>query len=389
MKASLEDTVIAEALQRRATDIHIDPLLDGYSVRLRVDGKLLLWKNLDRSTGEKLLNQIKSDVGIDPGAVFHPRAKRRKMKLDDRWVDLRVSLVPCISGPKLAIRVLDSGRVQKRLPTLGLGSKESGSLEKWLVELNGMLLVTGPTASGKTTTAYSLLHELVEESRHVVTIEDPVEYEIDGINQMQVDLRHGLSFAEGVQTSLRLDPDCLMVGEIRDAQTAQHAFNAALQGHVVIATMHSRDAVSAITRLRNFHLEDHQISAALGVVVNQRLVATLCASCATKRKLSSAEVQFFQSKDLPVPEVIAVAPGCEACKGTGIIGRTGIFDVWNLNQADYEMILAGADEESIREKLERSPHQDLLKDAFKKIEAGLISVEEVMQLGLKLPWENE
>ena len=389
MKEVLELEVITEAMRRRATDIHIDPMLDGYSVRYRVDGRLFLWRKLDKGTGEKLINQFKSDVGIEPGTVFHPRAERRKLELEGRWVDLRVSFVPCISGPKLAIRVLDSGRVQKRLPALGLGAHESTQLERWLGELNGMFLVTGPTASGKTTTAYSMLHELVEESRHVVTIEDPVEYEIDGINQMQVDLRHGLGFAEGVQTSLRLDPDCLMVGEIRDANTAQHAFNAAVQGHVVIATLHSRDSVSTVTRLRNFHLEDHQIAAALGVVVNQRLVGKLCPDCSSDRKPAAAEVQFLESNDLCVPETCGVAPGCGSCKGTGISGRTGIFDVWNLNQSDYEMILAGADEESIREKLQRSLHNNLLEDAQRKIEAGAISVQEVMRLGLDLPWENQ
>ena len=252
-----------------------------------------------------------------------------------------------------------------------------------------MFLVTGPTASGKTTTAYSLLHELVVDSRHVVTIEDPVEYEIDGINQIQVDDRHGLDFGNGVQTSLRLDPDCLMVGEIRDAETAHHAFNAALQGHVVIATLHSRDSVSTVTRLRNFHLEDHQIAAALGVVVNQRLVARLCTSCMVRRKPTVAEVQFLESKGLRGPGTCRVSSGCDACHGTGIKGRSGIFDVWNLKQSDYEMILAGADEESIRDKLDRSLHKNLLEDALKKIESGVISVEEVMRLGLNLPWENE
>lgn len=389
MKERLEETLIVEGIRARATDIHIDPLLEGYSVRMRIDGKLSLRAKLSSDKGERLINQIKADVGIEPGAVFHPVSERRAMKIEDRRVDIRVSLAPCISGPKLAIRLLDSSRVQKRLPTLGIESEDSDCLERWLVELNGMFLVTGPTASGKTTTAYALLHELVEESRHVVTIEDPVEYEIDGINQMQVDLRHGLSFAEGVQTSLRMDPDCLMVGEIRDAETAHQAVNAAVQGHVVMATLHSRDSVSAVTRLRNFGLEDHQIAAAIGVVVNQRLVGKLCSNCAITRKPTPAEIAFLKSRDVPVPETVASAEGCDTCTGTGILGRTGIFDVWNLNQADYQMILAGADEESIREKLKLSLHRKLLTVALAKVEAGVTSVDEVIRLGLSLPWDNQ
>jgi len=384
----LDEIVLAAGVKSRATDIHIDPLLDGYTVRMRIDGRLQLWKNLSSDEGHRLLNQIKADVGIDSGAVFYPVGVRRKLKFDDRLLDLRVSMVPCISGPKLAIRLLDTANVQQNLSTLGLGDDQSEQLEQWLTELNGMFLVTGPTGSGKTTTAYALLDELVEEARHVVTIEDPVEYEIDGINQIQVDHRHDLTFAKGVKTSLRLDPDCLMVGEIREPETARQAINAAVQGHVVMATMHSRDAVSTVTRLRNFDLEDHQIAAALGVVVNQRLAGKLCTKCALKRDSTLLEKAFFESRAMRPPKRVSDAPGCAECNGTGIRGRTGIFEVWNLNQADYQMILAGADEESIRDKLANSHHRNLLDDAYAKIEAGVISVNEVMRLGLSLPWEK-
>lgn len=384
----LDETVLAEGVRARATDIHVDPLLDGYTVRMRIDGRLHLWRNLSSDDGHRLLNQIKADVGIDSGAIFYPVGVRRKLKFGDRLLDLRVSLVPCISGPKLAIRLLDTANVQQKLSTLGLGDGQSEQLERWLTELNGMFLVTGPTGSGKTTTAYALLDELVEEARHVVTIEDPVEYEIDGINQMQVDHRHGLTFAKGVKTSLRLDPDCLMVGEIREPETAQQAINAAVQGHVVMATMHSRDAVSAITRLRNFDLENHQIAAALGVVVNQRLVGKLCQECARQRNATPIETAFFESRSMQPPKIVSDAPGCEKCNDTGILGRTGIFEVWNLNQADYQMILAAADEESIRSKLARSSHKGLLDDALEKVESGVVSADEVMRMGLSLPWEN-
>ena len=319
----LERQVVEEAVRSRATDIHIDPTLSGYQVRFRVDGILKMWKRFDQPTGHRLINQIKADVGIDPGTVFDPRGAREKIRVDENPVDLRVTLVPCISGPKMAIRVLDSSRVKKRLHKLGLEDIDRERIERWAVELNGMFLVTGPTASGKTTTLYAVLEELVEESRHVVTIEDPVEYEIDGINQMQVDRKHGLDFAEGVRASLRLDPDCLMVGEIRSPEPAAQTINAAVQGHVVMATMHSRDAVSAITRLRNFGLEDHQIAAATGVIVNQRLIRKLCPVCRTEtRAAANGRSSFLKAIDwlFPMLSLLPMA-ATNAGRAAGTVAR--------------------------------------------------------------------
>ncbi|MCL4166053.1 UNVERIFIED_CONTAM: hypothetical protein GTU68_060298, partial [Idotea baltica] len=216
---------------------------------MRIDGNLVLWKRTNRETGEKIINQIKADAGIDVGNVYHPVGERRRLDINGEEIDLRITLVPCISGQKLAIRILDPKRVKRNLPTLGLTEPQTDHFKQWLNELNGMILVTGPAASGKTTTLYALLHELVGDSRHVVTIEDPVEYEIDGINQIEVDEKHQLDFAKGVRTSLRLDSDCLMIGELRESAVARQAIAAAIQGHVVLSTLHSRDAVSAVTCL--------------------------------------------------------------------------------------------------------------------------------------------
>lgn len=384
----LDEILLVRAVNARATDIHIDPELEGYSVRMRIDGRLRLWQKFNREDGIRLLNQIKADVGIDMGTVFYPVSVRRKIKIEERLLDLRVSLVPCASGPKLSIRLLDTDNVRQKLSTLGLGKKPSEQLERWLAELNGVFLVTGPTGSGKTSTAYALLDDLVLEERHVVTIEDPVEYEMDGINQIEVNLQHGLTFAKGVKTSLRMDPDCLMVGEIREPETARQALNAAVMGHVVMATMHSRDAVSIITQLRNFGLENHQIAAALGVIVNQRLVGKICQNCAKEREATDLETSFFESRKLQPPAKVYAASGCDECDDTGVHGRTGVFEVWNLDRSDYQMILDGEDEENIREKLAKESHRSLLHDALIKVEKGIISVTEVMQMGLSLPWNN-
>ena len=383
---NIEDLVLKDAVDYRATDIHIDPTLEGYQVRFRVDGKLRLWRELDRKDGIVLVNQIKAAVGMETGTVFHPRGERVKSLVGNQKLDLRVTLAPCISGPKIAIRVLDADRITRRIPNLGLQSFAQAELEAWSRILNGMMLVTGPTSSGKTTTLYSLLHELARESLHVVTIEDPVEYEIDGINQIQVDPRHHLDFAEGVKTALRLDPDCVMIGEVREPATAIEATNAAIQGHVVMASMHSRDATSTVTRLRNFGIENHQICASLGVVINQRLVRTLCPYCREEGLDLNEAREFFVGHQTPPPALTFRSRGCEKCDHTGYFGRTGVFEIWNLDLTDYHMILSGEDEESIRDRLRKTSHQFILHDAAKKIEDGTTSFDEIRMLGLDMPW---
>lgn len=389
MKTSIEAIILDEALKARASDIHIDPLIDGYSIRMRIDGILSLWKNVNRETGIKAINQIKADVGIEPGVVFHPVGERRRLSISGEEIDLRITLAPCISGPKLAIRILDPSRVKRTLPSLGLTKDQTEQFQRWLSDLNGMVLVTGPTASGKTTTLYALLHELVEDSRHVVTVEDPVEYEIDGINQIEVDERHDLDFAQGVRTSLRLDPDCLMVGEIREDEVAVQAASASIQGHVVMATMHSRDAVSAVTRLRNFNVHDHQIATSVGVIVNQRLVRKLCTHCRSTRPPTELEQSFLATSHHTRIEEAPYSTGCSHCRETGFKGRTALFEVWNLDRPDYEMILAGADEDTIRSRRRQSEMPRLADHAIDLITEGTISIREAMHLGLSLPWENE
>lgn len=356
---------------------------------MRIDGNLVLWKHTNIETGEKLINQIKADAGIDVGTVYHPVGERRRLDIDGEEVDLRITLVPCVSGPKLTIRILDPRQVKRDLTSLGITESQAHQFQHWLSDLNGMILVTGPTASGKTTTLYALLHELVEESRHVVTIEDPVEYEIDGINQIEIDKKHHLDFEEGIRTSLRLDPDCLMVGEIREDNVARHAIAAAIQGHVVMATLHSRDAVSALTRLRNFGVADYQIATAVGVIINQRLIRTLCQTCRATRPPTDIEQSFLSTLDRKDLEEIAFSTGCDHCHDTGFRGRTGLFEVWNLDRFDYEMILAGVDEEAIRLRRREAGSKRLTDQALTLIEDGLVSVREVMHLGLSLPWENE
>jgi type II secretory ATPase GspE/PulE/Tfp pilus assembly ATPase PilB-like protein len=381
--------LVAEAAGRRATDIHLDPASDGHCrVRFRIDGFLVPVRNLDPASGARLLNQFRIAAGIEPGTAFTAFGARRTWEVAGRPLDCRITLAPCLAGPKLAVRLLDPARMRHRVTELGLGEDGLERVRHWLRVLNGMFLVTGPTASGKTTTAYALLHELATENRHVCTIEDPVEYALDGINQIQVDLRHGLDFAEGLRTILRLDPDHALVGELRDAAAARTAVSAAVAGHVLVATMHARDAVSAVTALRNFGLADHQIASALGVVVNQRLVRRLCPACRRDSSLPAAAATWLERHRLPLPARVWDADGCPACEGSGFRGRIGLFDVWRLDRADYEMLLAGADEATLRRHLESLRPAGLWADAVTKIGSGTTTFAEVERLGLELPWDD-
>lgn len=380
--------LLETAARRRATDIHIDPSASACQVRFRIDGILVPVETLEPAAGTRLINQFRTSAGFEPGTAFTSFGARRKFVVDGKAIDCRITLAPCVSGPKLAIRVLDPERMRHRVDGLGLSEAGLDRFAAWLRRLNGMFLVTGPTASGKTTTAYALLHELAADHRHIVTIEDPVEYEIAGINQIQVDIRHGLDFAEGLRTILRLDPDHVLIGELRDADAVRTAVSAAVAGHVILATLHSRDAVSAVTALRNFGVADHQIAAALGVVVNQRLVRRLCPACRGEAELPPAETAWFERQHLRVPKSAWAATGCPACEQSGYHGRVGLFEVWHLDRADYEMLLAGADEETLRSHRRSIGQSGLWADAAEKIEAGLTTFAEVQRLGLDLPWSS-
>ncbi|MGK0188578.1 MAG: general secretion pathway protein E [Verrucomicrobiales bacterium] len=369
--------LVAEAHKLNASDIHIDPLLDGFVVRLRIDGVLKELGRLDRETGIRFINQLKVEVGISPGPIFLPKGSRHKYVFDSHELDMRITLVPCISGEKVAVRMLEPDRVEHRIEDLGVSSEGLRHFRDWLGGLNGMFLVSGATSSGKTTTLYALLHELAERDQHVLTIEDPVEYEIDGINQIQVDPIHGLDFATGLKSMLRLDPDYMMVGELRDAEAAAVAARAATSGQVLLSTVHARDAVSTITALRNFGMSGNQIAVTVAVIVNQRLVRKLCSHCRVKEAIPDDERDWLVERGVSPQSGVWTASGCKHCLNIGYSGRTGIFEIWRLNTADYDMLLAGADERNLRRKLAQSHHQSLVLDAWKKVQSGVTSIAEI------------
>lgn len=367
------------AVGYRATDIHIDPWGDSFLVRLRVDGCFDNLGRIERSEGLHLENQLKTMGQIDPGVQFIPRGTRFTAPLEKGNADVRLTLAPCISGPKLALRLLDPDRVSLPLDKVGMEAEQLKTLEDWLVSMGGLFLVSGPTGSGKTTTLYALLHELADRGRHVLTIEDPVEYEVDGINQMQTDNVHGLDFPTAVRSMLRLDPDDLMIGETRDAETATSAIRAAISGHSVLTTTHAaRDVVSCVTALRNFGCSDHDIAVAAAVFINQRLLRRLCPDCCKEAALSSEERAWFRAFGMEAPASIHRPGGCSSCDDKGYHGRSGLFEIWRPNSTSYELLLKGEDERALRRHLAESGHRGLLAKSLELVEKGVTSPTEVM-----------
>lgn len=380
----LSHALLEDAVRARATDVHIDPRRDGAVVRFRIDGAVLDAGLLDADLYARLVNQIKTENNIDPGVVFLPRGSRQSYEVGAKVIDVRLMLAPCCGGQKIALRLLDPERVRHRVEDLGLGSKGLQEVRGWLSELTGMFLVTGPTGSGKTTTLYALLHELAGHERNIVTVEDPVEYEIEGINQIQIDRRHGLDFAAGVRAILRMDPDYIMVGEMRSAESAVSAAGAALAGHVLLSTIHARNSVSAVTSLRNYGLSNHQIAAMLSVVVNQRLIRKTCEHCRVRTEFRPEDRVWLDAANVGSDiDHQWTAEGCDHCDGTGYFGRTGIFETWRLDETDYELLLAGADERTLRDRLAQRGAESLLENALRKVNAGITTLAEVKSAGCR------
>jgi type II secretory ATPase GspE/PulE/Tfp pilus assembly ATPase PilB-like protein len=378
----LGDVLLRDALAERATDVHLDPQSDGVRVRFRIDGRLHDVAALSRDHGIHLIRHFKAVSNLDPTNVLRLADARITLAVDGREIDLRLACAPTVAGEKLSIRVLDRGRVEQRLDQLGLHEAQHEQIRQWLAGASGMFLVAGPTGCGKTTTAYALLHEVKGHERSVVTIEDPVEYQVGGIAQMQVDPHRGLGFAEALRGVLRLDPDYVFVGEIRDASTADAAVDASAAGRVVMSTLHSPDAVGAVTTLRNLGVTDEGICSAVRMVVAQRLVRRLCPQCRRQDAPTDVDAQWLRALGVTEPvDKVWVPTGCDACRGIGYSGRVGIFEVWRLADADYSLLLAHASAPSLRQHLARTGVRTMLADGWAKAATGITSHAELRVLG--------
>lgn len=382
---ALADALLRDAVNERASDIHIEPLNGSTRIRFRIDGELLDAALLPRTHGTRLLNHFKAIGEIDPGHVFRPQQTRLAYHLGHDELDLRLAISPCLDSEIMVIRLLMPEMLEQRINALGLSDRDLDVLHEWLASTSGMLLACGPTGSGKTTTVYSLIRELSQLNRSIFAIEDPVEYEVGGVNQIPVDEHHQLTYAEGLKAILRMDPDYIMLGEIRDSVSAESGFTAANRGTVVLSTMHSRDPFGVVTTFRNWHLPDNEIASGLNMMIAQRLVRRLCPECCYEDKPTDEQRRWLRAAGARVPQRIWQAGACEYCRGQGYRGRTGIFEIWQVNEADYEGILAGMDEHALRRQVHERGYGTMLDDGLQKASHGVTSIDALRSVPDLLP----
>lgn len=366
--------LLRDAVRERATDIHIDPHRDGARIRFRVDGAILDATHVPREIAQQLINQMKVLARLDPVISSSPLESRWQEQLDDQSIDIRLTAIACHGGEKLHARLLDRDDTDLSFESLGLNGEGREIVQKWQAAPDGLLLVTGPTGAGKTTMSHAILRHFVQSRSIVLTIEDPVEYELNGATQIPVDELSGIGFAEGISAMLRLDPDCMLVGELRDGESAAAAMKAAATGHAVISTLHARNSVGAITTLRQWGIKNSPIAGSLSIVINQRLVARLCESCKRHRETSHTEREWFETYGFSAPSVLSHASGCEACNGSGARGRLGVYEVWKLTDDDKCRIADHASARELTQAMEDRNHSFLASSLREQLCAGEINL---------------
>lgn len=378
-----------EAISRGASDIHIEPQQNYLRIRLRVDGELREEASLPVELAQPVVSRIKviSDLKIDETRI--PQDGRFRTTVFGRNIDFRVSTFPTPLGEKVAIRVLDPTTGLKSFDQLGLMGKNAEYVKEGLAKPFGMVLITGPTGSGKTTSLYALLQALNKEGVNIVSLEDPVEYFVSGVNQSQVHPEIGYDFASGLRQILRQDPDVIMVGEIRDNETAGLAVHAALTGHIVLSTLHTNNAIGVIPRLVDMKVDSFLIPAALNLMVGQRLVLRLCDSCKEPveaspemQKVIKTTLQGVSSEalgELKEPYTIYKAPGCATCRGKGTVGRMAIFEVFRMTSELADSLAKGFSMQAVAEETKRQGMVTMRQDGVLKALAGLVSLEDVLR----------
>jgi len=373
----LVNAMIAAAVEKRASDIHIEPFEKEFRIRYRIDGVLFNQDMPPREMKAAIVSRLKLMAKLNIAERRLPQDGRIKIKILGREVDLRVSTLPTLYGESVVMRLLDrSTNDFYDLRRLGFDDGMLARMEHYTSLPHGIFLVTGPTGSGKSTTLYSALKRINLPDKKIITIEDPVEYQMDGINQIHVNPAIGLTFASGLRHIVRQDPDVIMVGEIRDRETADTAIRAALTGHFVFSTLHTNDAPSAITRLTDMGVENYLITSSVVAVLAQRLVRMICRNC----KISSG------MRIAPSGELIETfkGAGCDTCNGTGYSGRQGIFELMELNEEVRKLIMANSDSGVLTQAARRNGMRNLREDGWMKIEQGMTTAEEVLRVTQEL-----
>ncbi|MGQ9652960.1 MAG: GspE/PulE family protein [Thermodesulfobacteriota bacterium] len=376
----LVDYIISNAVRERASDIHIEPREDRLDIRYRIDGILHNIISPPRNLQNAIISRIKILADMDIAERRLPQDGRFTIKLEFREVDLRVSTLPTTYGEKIVIRLLRKGPLSLNLEDLGFEPESVEVFKKYILRPYGMILLTGPTGSGKTTTLYAALNQITSSEKNIVTVEDPVEYQLKGVYQMQANPPIGLTFAAGLRAILRQDPDIIMVGEIRDYETAEMAVRAALTGHLVFSTLHTNDAVGTIVRLVNMGIEPFLVCSALSMSVAQRLVRKICPEC-KETVVPSSDMLAGVGLDPQDPGIrFYQGRGCPKCKGTGYFGRTGIFEILEVNQRIKDLVLQGALPETIHHVAVEQGMATLRQCAVRKVLSGVTTFAEVLRV---------
>ena len=375
------NAIIGRVIELRASDIHLEPFDDGLHVRYRVDGVLHPGEVVPAGQGAAVSSRVKLLAHLDIAERRLPQDGRIKTRVKGRELDLRVSTVPTVHGESVVMRVLDRASVRLNLEDMGFEKDTLARFNQLVHRPHGILLVTGPTGSGKTTTLYAALAKLDSVSQKIITVEDPVEYQLEGINQIQVHSQINLTFANALRSILRQDPDIIMIGEMRDGETAQIAVQSSLTGHLVLSTLHTNTAASAVVRMQDMGVERYLITSTVNGVLAQRLVRRLCTHCKAPVQpapelLQSSGLGRFVTPGAPIYE----AKGCDHCRGTGYQGRTGIHELLVVDEAMRSAILQGMDASALQSIATKAGMYTLYDDGLRKVAAGVTSLDEVLRV---------
>ena len=378
----LVNLVLRQAVQERASDVHVEPFEKGMRVRYRIDGILHEVSSPPRRIQSAMTSRLKIMANLDIAERRLPQDGRIKTRIAGREVDIRVSTIPTLYGESVVLRLLDRTAMNYTLSQIGLLPRTRNRIDRLIGIPHGMVLATGPTGSGKTTTLYACLQAAYSPEKKILTIEDPIEYQLDGVNQIQVHPKIGLTFANGLRHILRQDPDVIMVGEIRDSETAKIAIHSALTGHLVFSTLHTNDAASAVTRLLEMNVEPYLVASSVEAAIAQRLVRLICPNCKEQRTDVDEVLSKIDSNGLAFPpeSELYAGRGCDQCKQTGYKGRTGIYELLVMDDDVRALVLDHAPARVIRDAACRRGMRTLARDGWEKVLLGATTVEEVVRV---------
>ena len=373
--------IMTGAVEKKASDIHLEPFEGRIQVRYRIDGILQKFMEMPGHMHQALATRIKIMAGLDIAERRVPQDGRIRSRIAGKDIDIRVSCLPTVYGESVVMRILDRSSASFTLEQLGFPGREYQLFQELIHSPHGIILVTGPTGSGKTTTLYAALNAINSIQKKIITVEDPVEYELEGINQVHVNPRYGLSFADGLRSIVRQDPDVILIGEIRDRETADIAIQSALTGHLVFSTLHTNDAAGAVARLMEIGVEDYLLASSIIGIMAQRLVRILCPEC---RQTFSPEARILKKYDLAadndLPQELYQPAGCPACSYTGYSGRTAIFELLGITEEIRELIIGNKSAAQIRNAGVKQGMTLLRRDGWNKVKQGVTSLEEVLRV---------